>query len=119
MKGGEPPFFIFTFDINTCTLGVGINKKYMKDYKPKVSITLKKANTLTNKVLKMLDEDKYCIDIIQQNLAIIGLLKSANLAMLQGHFSCCIKNAVKANDEEKLDGMMDELLKVMKTAQNK
>lgn len=91
----------------------------MSDSKQKTIIALKKANTLTNKIIKMLEDDKYCIDIIQQNLAIIGLLKSANLELLRGHLNCCVKNAVREQDEERLDEMMEELLKVMKTAQNK
>lgn len=91
----------------------------MKNYKQKISITLKKANSLTTKVIKMLEEDKYCIDIIQQNLAIIGLLKSANLKLLEGHLGCCVKNATQEKDETKLNEMMEEILKVIKTAQNK
>jgi len=91
----------------------------MKDYKIQTIITLKKANSLTAKVIKMLEEDKYCIDIIQQNLAIIGLLKSANLKLLEGHLGCCVKNAVQEKDQIKLDEMMTELLKVVQTAQNK
>lgn len=91
----------------------------MKEYQKKVNITLKKAHSLTAKVLKMLEDETYCIDVIQQNLAIIGLLKSANLALLEGHLDCCVKNAAKENDTEKLDSMMAEILKVMKTAQNK
>jgi len=91
----------------------------MKTYKQKVSVTLKKANTMTTKVLKMLEKDQYCIDIIQQNLAIIGLLKSANLQLLEGHLGCCVKNAVTEKDEDKLNEMMSELLKVVQTAQNK
>lgn len=88
-------------------------------HKEKVKITLKKANSLTAKVQKMLEDDVYCIDIIQQNLAIIGLLKSANLKLLEGHLNCCLKDAVENNDEKKLQEMSDELVKVMKTAQNK
>ena len=91
----------------------------MKNYKKQTVITLKKANSLTTKVIKMLEEDVYCIDIIQQNLAIIGLLKSANLKLLEGHLGCCVKNAVQEKDEAKLDEMMTELLKVVQTAQNK
>lgn len=89
------------------------------DYKQKVAITLKKASSLTQKVIKLTEEDKYCIDIIQQNLAIIGLLKSANLALLEGHLGCCVTGAAKAGDNKKLNIMMDEILKVVKTAQNK
>jgi DNA-binding FrmR family transcriptional regulator len=31
----------------------------------------------------MIEEEKYCIDIIQQNLAVIGLLKSVNIKLLE------------------------------------
>lgn len=85
----------------------------------KVSIGIKKARSLMDKVMKMLDEDKYCIDVIQQNLAIIGLLRSANLALLEGHIQHCVKNAVKAKNSTRLDEMMQELLTVINTAQRK
>ena len=91
----------------------------MAHNKDKTIIALKKAQSLLQKILKMLEEDKYCIDIIQQNLAVIGLIKSANLQLLEGHVNCCVKNAAKQKNTKKLDEMMDELLKIMKTAQNK
>ncbi len=89
------------------------------DYKQKVAISFKKANSLTKKVLNLVEGDKYCIDIIQQNLAIIGLLKSANLTLLEGHLNCCLTDAARSNDEKRLGVMIDEILKVVKTAQNK
>ncbi len=89
------------------------------DNKKKTIIALKKANTLTQKILTMLEEDKYCIDIIQQVLAVIGLLRSTNLTLLEEHMNCCVKNAIKEQDGDKLDQMMAELLKVMQTAQKK
>lgn len=85
----------------------------------KISIALKKACTLLQKVQKMTDEDKYCIDIIQQNLAVIGLLKSANESILEGHLTSCFKTAMQSTDSKKQDEMIQELLKVMKTAQKK
>jgi len=94
-------------------------KTTMKDYKKKTAITLKKANSLTTKVIEMLEKDTYCIDIIQQNLAIIGLLRSANLQLLEGHLKCCVKNAMGKKNEEKINEMMQEILKVIQTAQNK
>ncbi len=85
----------------------------------KVSIAMKKARSLVDKVMKMLEEDKYCIDVIQQNLAVIGLLRSANLALLEGHVTNCVKNAAKEKNNKKLDKMMAELLVVINTAQKK
>jgi CsoR family transcriptional regulator, copper-sensing transcriptional repressor len=37
----------------------------------KVLIGLKKARTSLDKIIKMVEDDKYCIDIIQQDLAVI------------------------------------------------
>lgn len=85
----------------------------------KVSIGMKKAHSSMAKVMKMLDENKYCIDVIQQNLAIIGLLRSANMSLLEGHIGHCVKNAAKEKNSKKLDEMMKELLLVMNTAQKK
>jgi DNA-binding FrmR family transcriptional regulator len=34
-------------------------------------ISLKKARTSLNNIIEMVESDKYCIDIIQQNLSVI------------------------------------------------
>ena len=40
-------------------------------------INFKKAQSLIVRMLKMVEDDAYCVDIMQQNLAVVGLLKSA------------------------------------------
>ena len=55
---------------------------------------------------------------IQQNLAVIGLLRAADLSLLKGHINCCVKDAIKKGGKE-LDKKMEELLRVIKTAQTK
>ena len=85
----------------------------------KVLIWLKKAKTSLEKIIKMVEEDKYCIDIIQQNLAVIWLLKSANMNLLEGHLNCCVKNAVLSKDDEEVNDKMKELVKIINLAQNK
>lgn len=91
----------------------------MKTTNQKTLIALKKARTTLDKVISMLEEDKYCIDIIQQNLAVMGLLKSVNLNLLEGHLSCCFVDAVKSNNKKRQSEMVDEVLTIVKTAQNK
>jgi len=66
----------------------------------------------------MVDDGKYCIDVIQQNLAVIGLLRSANMELLSGHINTCVKNAARKGGKE-LDDKMAELIKVLKIAQSK
>jgi len=85
----------------------------------KASIAMKKARSSMDKVMKMLEDDKYCIDVIQQNLAIIGLLRSVNTTLLEGHVQHCVKNAAMEKDSKRLDKMMEELLLVINIAQKK
>ena len=69
--------------------------------------------------MKKIQQEKYCIDIIQQNLAVIWLLKSANLNLLEWHLNWCVKNAINAKNQNDVDEKMQELIKVMNLAQNK
>lgn len=85
----------------------------------KIKIALKKSITSLNKILEMVENDKYCIDIIQQNLAVIWLLKSANLSMLESHLWCCFKESIKSWNTTEIDEKINEILKIVKTAQSK
>ena len=91
----------------------------MAHNKDKVMIAMKKAKTSLEKVMKMIDENKYCINVIQQNLAVIGLLKSANMSLLEGHVDHCVKNACKSGSKKDIEEKMTELIHVLKIAQTK
>lgn len=91
----------------------------MNSNKKQALIWLKKARTSIDKIITMIEEDTYCIDVIQQNLAAIGLIKSANVKMLESHLSCCFTTAAKSDDETRINEMIWEVLTIVKTAQNK
>jgi len=82
-------------------------------------IALKKARTLLDKIIVMTEKKEYCINIIQQNLAVMWLLKSVNLQLLEWHLSCCFVDAVKSNNKKRQKEMIDEVLTIVKTAQSK
>jgi DNA-binding FrmR family transcriptional regulator len=92
--------------------------------KQKVVIALKKARTSLDKILINIESeensDKKCFDIIQQNLAVIGLLKSANISMLESHLDMYIDNAGRNLKQKKeLQNMRDGIIKIVVTAQKK
>lgn len=91
----------------------------MYKYKKEVSTSIKKATSSLKRVGEMLDENKYCIDVIQQTLAVIGLLKSANKKLLEGHLNACYKKALSSKNSKKQQEMIDELIKIMDLAQRK
>lgn len=84
--------------------------------KQKIIISLKKANTLSARLITMLEDGEYCIDIMQQNLAAIGLLKSAHQLLFERHLNNCFKNAMASGSEKIQIKMIEEILKVTKLA---
>ncbi len=86
------------------------------DLKQNKLINLKKANSLLNKIINMVEDDKYCVDIMQQNLAVIGMLKSFQQMLLDSHLNSCFKHAMSSASEKKKDEMIAEILKVTKVS---
>jgi len=86
----------------------------MTAQKAKALISFKKANSLTAKIIKMIEGDEYCINIMQQNLAVIGLLKSAHQLLMENHLQTCFKNAMATKNEKQKQKMTQEILTVTK-----
>jgi DNA-binding FrmR family transcriptional regulator len=79
-------------------------------------ISLKKAKSSLDNVIKMVEDSRYCVDIMQQNLAVIGLLKSAHQKLMENHLQTCFKNAMSSNNETLKAKMVKEILAVDKLA---
>ncbi len=84
----------------------------MKTNKQKTIINFRKAHSLLTKIIKMSEENKYCINIMQQNLAVIGLLKSAHQMLMENHLNTCFKTALNSNNTKKKRAMTEEILTV-------
>ena len=77
-------------------------------------INFRKAQSSIEKIVEMVEEDEYCINIMQQNLAVLGLLKSAHQMLMENHLNTCFKKAISANQEKRTQEMIGEILKVTK-----
>ncbi len=105
---------------NTYTYGRGVDKsltinfKNMTNQKEKNLINFKKARGLILKIIKMVEANEYCIDIMQQNSAVIGLLKSAHQMLMENHLNTCFKTAMGTKNEKRKREMTQEILKVTK-----
>jgi len=86
----------------------------MSTQKQKTLINFKKAQSLIAKIIKMIENDEYCINIMQQNLAALGLLKSAHQMLMEGHLNSCFKKAMATRNEKRKQEMIQEILKVTK-----
>ena len=86
----------------------------MTTRKEKALINFKKAQSSIAKIIDMVESDEYCINVMQQNLAVIGLLRSAHEMLMENHLNSCFKNAMQTKNEKKKQEMTDEILKVTK-----
>ncbi|MFA5872066.1 MAG: metal-sensing transcriptional repressor [Parcubacteria group bacterium] len=75
---------------------------------------LKKAHSHLGKVIRMVEGKEYCISIIQQNLAVIGLLKSANIKLMERHLNSCFASAMRGTNEKRKQAMIGEILSISK-----
>ena len=88
----------------------------MNNLKDQALINFKKTRSLLDKIIEMTEDRAYCIDIMQQNLAAIGLLKSAHQIFLENHLGTCFKNAMASKNKKLQEEMVKEILKVSKLA---
>jgi len=84
----------------------------MNEERGKIIIGLKKAHSLVGRIIKMTESGDYCIDIMRQNLAAIGLLRAAHEGLMKNHVNGCFKSALASGSPAKQRKMTDEILQV-------
>jgi len=82
--------------------------------KNKALISFKKAQSSIAKIIQMVESGEYCINVMQQNLAVIGLLRSAHEMLMENHLNSCFRDAMASKNEKKKNQMTVEILKVTK-----
>lgn len=78
----------------------------MKSHKNDTEVvsSLKTARGQIDGILKMVDDERYCIDISKQIFAVQSLLKKANMKILKDHLNSCVLSAVQeGKGQEKID----------------
>lgn len=63
------------------------------------------------KVIKMLESDEYCIDIVHQSIAVQSALKKADDEVLKNHLETCVADSIKRGQSKKAIKEVMEVLK--------
>ena len=72
----------------------------MNDSKKKAVNKLKTARGQIDGIIKMLEDDRYCVDVSTQILSTIGLLKKANIDVLNDHIRSCVTTAILESEDQ-------------------
>lgn len=67
-------------------------------------------------VVRMLEEDAYCVDIIKQSQAIEKALDKLNALILEKHLNHCVTTAIRSNEPQERERVITELMDVFQTA---
>ena len=75
---------------------------------------LNRASGQINGVIKMIEDNKYCPDIITQLQAIRSAVKAVEANILDAHISNCVRDAVLSDKESDANKKIEELIKIFK-----
>lgn len=84
-----------------------------KEYKDLIN-RLNRIEGQIRGIKNMVEEDRYCVDILTQVSAIQSALNSFNKNLLANHIKTCVVNDIRAGNEEAVDELCGTIKKLMK-----
>ena len=81
--------------------------------------TLRRLKTIEGHlrgVIRMVEEDAYCIDVIRQIQAVEAALNKVSGLILDNHLNSCVITAVKGKDQQERQRVLNEILEVFEAS---
>ena len=79
------------------------------DEKTRLLARLKRCEGQTRGVMRMVEEDKYCVDVMTQVAAIQGALAEVSQKLLSSHLDTCVRKAMEKGKPADRTRVLDEL----------
>jgi len=83
---------------------------YLSD-KEKILLRLRKMEGQLKGIRKMVEQDKYCVDVLNQLYSIIAGTQKVAAIIMKDHIQGCVRDAINRNDHS--DDYVNELLEVV------
>ena len=75
---------------------------------------LKSAAGHINGIIRMLEEDRYCIDVIKQIQATQTALSRVSESILDAHLRTCVTTAIQDDDQNERERVLAEVIEVFR-----
>jgi len=62
------------------------------------------------KVIKMIEDGEYCVDVVHQSLAVQAALKKGDQAVLKNHLETCVSDSIRKGEGKKA---IEEIMEVL------
>jgi len=79
-------------------------------YSSKTTNRLKRIEGQVRGLIKMLEDDRYCIDVLHQMQAVKSALARAESEILKNHTASCVEGAIRSGDSVKQREKISELV---------
>lgn len=83
---------------------------YLND-KEKILLRLKRMEGQLKGIQRMIEQDKYCVDVLNQLTSVIAATQKVATIIMKDHIKGCVKNALTQNGQS--DEYVDELVDVV------
>ena len=64
-------------------------------------------------VRKMVDQDRYCVDILNQTAAITAALRVVEQMIMENHLNTCVAEAMRSNDQDEQREKTAEIMQII------
>ena len=88
----------------------------MRADRKKVEPLLRTARGQIDGVLKMIEDNRYCMDIMMQLQAVESLVHKAQREVLRGHLSGCVQAEFETGDKNESEQKIAEIIKLLDKA---
>ncbi len=86
--------------------------RYTRD-KDSLLVRMKKIEGQAKGIQRMIEDDRYCIDIVQQLTALAAAVDEVSLLILENHIEGCVTDAIR---EQHGEGHIKELIGTIRKA---
>lgn len=77
-------------------------------------VALRRIEGQIRGVQRMVEEGRYCIDILRALGAAVGALKAVEAEILKGHLNACVKHALEGTSKREKEAKLTEIYEVFK-----
>lgn len=84
-----------------------------QEQKKKLAGRLARIEGQVRGIARMIDEDRYCIDVITQVQAVCSALRKVEEIVLKDHVAHCVEHAIASGDKTTQRQQIAELLQVL------
>ncbi len=81
--------------------------------KQKTIDRLKRIEGQVRGVIRMIEEDRYCMDILAQTRSVMAAVRKVEDQVMENHLHTCVREAMATGDEREREAKIDEVMTVL------